>query len=527
MYPGRPPVAVHETHASWVFVAGARAYKIKKPVALAFLDYGTLERRHAACREEVRVNRELAPGVYIGVRAIVKTPSGFRLAPEGSAGVVEYAVEMRRFDEADTVDGLIAAGALNAEHINTVARRLAEFHHLAPTVAGGGVRATLHMWRTNAQEFAAASDAVGWHVEDAAGRFGEVFVRAHGQEIERRREEGLVRDGHGDLRCEHVLARPEVRVVDRVEFDPALRHVDVACDLAFLAMDLEAHGQRWAADALWAAYRQSGMSCGSEPLRCFYAAHWALVRAKVAVIAAGEHHGAVCDQQLQAAEALWKLSGRLCWRARAPLAVVVCGPAASGKSTLAAELSERSGLPAVSSDVLRKRLAGLTATERAQPEHYNDEFTQATYRGLGCEALQQLERCGGVIVDASCHTRVERGLLLGRLDRVGLMMLVVRCEIPVDVAIRRAERRLQDPERISDATPEIVAAQARAFEPLGELPVDWVLALDTEQPLGAQADEVTRALDRRIRCSSDGVGEPRSSSCPPTPPTIEISRRAR
>jgi uncharacterized protein len=105
MHGGSLPVVVHETHASWVFVAGERAYKIKKPVALGFLDYSTLSRRHAACREEVRVNQDLAPGIYLRVRAIVSTPHGFSLAAEGTPNAVEYAVEMQSFDEADTMEG--------------------------------------------------------------------------------------------------------------------------------------------------------------------------------------------------------------------------------------------------------------------------------------------------------------------------------------------------------------------------------------------------------------------------------------
>ena len=112
MYRGAPPVAVHETHASWVFVAGERAYKIKKPLALGFLDYSTLELRHCACREEVRVNRELAPGLYLGVRAIVRSEDGFRIVAEEAPDAVEYVVEMRSFSEDDTFAGLIAAGSL-------------------------------------------------------------------------------------------------------------------------------------------------------------------------------------------------------------------------------------------------------------------------------------------------------------------------------------------------------------------------------------------------------------------------------
>ncbi|HXR29496.1 MAG TPA: AAA family ATPase [Solirubrobacteraceae bacterium] len=495
---GGDEVAVHETHASVVFVCGPRAYKIKKAVSLGFLDYGTLARRHAACREEVRVNSELAPGVYLGVRAIVATARGLQLAPEDTPGAIEYAVEMRSFREADTLAGLIEGGVLRSEHLRAVARRLAAFHRLTPGVAGGAPADVLAMWQANVRALAdlAASLAGGWEVQLAVG-FGEAFVRAHAGELERRRKEGLVRDGHGDLRCEHVLAVPEVRIVDRVEFDPALRHTDIACDLAFLTMDLEAQGQRWAARELAGAYRREGMDPGSEELLAFYAAHRALVRAKVALVTAAERDGEARARQLARARTLWDLGERLCWRARAPLALVICGPAASGKSTLAGELARRSGLHVASSDELRKSAAGLARAERAAPEHYSAQATRNTYERLGQQAGRLLERERGVIVDATCRSRAHRALLFRRLEREGLTRLVVRCEVPLEVALERAASRMRAAS-VSDATPQVVAEQNRSYEALEELPAETVLTLDAQRSLEDQVAEVTGAVDRLL-----------------------------
>jgi uncharacterized protein len=497
MYGGSLPVVVHETHASWVFVSGKRAYKIKKPVALGFLDYSTLSRRHAACREEVRVNQDLAPGIYLGVRAIVRTPHGFRLAPEGTPKAVEYAVEMQSFEEADTMEGMIAAGALTSAHVRDIAQHLASFHRSAPAVGGGTPSEVLETWRANMKELGELEHPRQWHV-DLTARFGEAFVDAHAREVEQRRRDGHVRDGHGDLRCEHVLVRPAVRVVDRIEFDPALRRTDVACDLAFLIMDLESKGQLWAAGELVSAYVHAGASAGSQALRSFYAAHRALVRAKVTLIDAAEHDPGARGTRLGRAERLWALAERLCWRARRPLVVVVCGPAASGKSTLAAELSHRSQLPAVASDVVRKRHAGLAVTDRAGPQHYTRQFTHATYDLLSREALAHLRRDGGVIVDATCRTKSQRALLLHRLDLPSVAHLVVYCQVTLERALARAARRMQSSERISDATPQVVAEQFGVFQPLDELPAGSVLALDTEQPIDVQVAEVTQAVDERL-----------------------------
>jgi len=500
------PVETHETHASWVFVVGARAYKVKKPVTLAFLDYGTLAQRHAACREEVRVNRELAPGIYLGVRAIVRADGRFGLVGEQAASAVEYAVVMRAFDEADSLAGLIAEDRLTPEHVRSVARRLAAFHRTAPAVQGGGVREVGEMWARNVRELMDAQPPSDWHVDVAEG-FGAAFLRAHEREVGQRERDGLVRDGHGDLRCEHVLAVPVVRVVDRVEFDPALRRTDVACDLAFLAMDLEAHGCRWAAVELVEAYRRDGMSPGSDALQAFYAAYRAIVRAKVALIAAAERGADAEARALGAGESrstpaqaqrLWNLAETLCWRARRPLALVVCGPAASGKSTLAGELARRSGMALLSSDLVRKAAAGVAPSERAAPEHYSGLFTHATYELLGREAQQALARERGVIVDATCRSHADRELLLSGLQRAGLTWLAVRCRAPLEVASERAARRLGQTGHVSDATPQIVAEHYRTFEELTELPSEGVLELDTERPLDVQVAEVARAVDGRL-----------------------------
>jgi uncharacterized protein len=499
-YPGNPRVTVHETHASWVFVAGERAYKVKKPIALGFLDYSTLERRHRACREEVHVNRELAPGIYLGVRAIVRSRSGLRLAPEDALDAVEYAVEMRTFREEDSMAGAISAGSLTRAQVAAVARLLADFHRSGELVSDFGPDRVLGVWQANVEELRRLDPRRQFHLDVVAG-FGEAFVSAEAPELRRRAVEGLVRDGHGDLRCEHVLIAPTVRVVDRIEFDPELRRTDIACDLAFLAMDLEARGQRWAARELYRAYRQTGMNLGGEKLRSFYSAHWALVRVKVALIAAAERQGDERADQLGLARELWSLSERLCWRARGSRAIVICGPPASGKSVLAAELSRRSEMPVLSSDAVRKRLAHLSSTDTARPEHYSDRFTRATYERLGCDAVSVLRGSDGVIVDATCRSRGARDQLLGRLEEADATCLAVRCHVPLELAMERAARRLDDPARVSDATPRIAAEQFRTFEELEELPADSVLMLDTRQAMDAQVAEVARAFDHLSRHS--------------------------
>jgi hypothetical protein len=490
-------VEVRQTHASWVFLVEDRAFKLKKPLALGFLDYSTPARRLSACIEELSVNRELAPDIYLGVSSLVKRQMGFTITPGIVGHALDYLVVMRRFRDADTLAGLVASEELTAAHLEAVARRIAAFHRGAEVVAGGGPRQVIHMWRKNVGELSAAEPAQQRSL-GLLDAFAEAFVGLHAPEIAQRSHAGLVRDGHGDLRCEHVLAQPTVRIVDRIEFDASLRHNDVGCDLAFLMMDLEALGRRDGAEELIRAYRGEGMDAGSDALLAFYAAHHALVRAKVALIAASDHSGGRADELRAQARSMVELGERLCWRARGPLAIVICGPAASGKSSLAAELSRRSGLPVLSSDATRKAAAGLAPTERADSAHYSLPFTRRTYELLADQAQLILDRGGGVILDASCSSRAVRSKLLERLAESGATRLIVRCDVPLEVALKRAEHRMRDPQRVSDASPEIVAAQHRSFEPFEEPAAACVVGLDATAALEVQIEEVVGAVDRRL-----------------------------
>jgi aminoglycoside phosphotransferase family enzyme len=203
----------------------------------------------------------------------------------------------------------------------------------------------------------------------ALRRFLTAFMRGRAPEMARRAARGLVRDGDGDLRGEHIILDDPPQVVDCIEFDPTLRIADVAVDLSFLVMDLEALGAPTLARRIVGAYRRSGGDPGDDGLLAGLACFRALVRAKVAAVRV-EQDGA--GSELAAAEVgrLLVLAENLAWRARGPLVLVCCGPAASGKSTLADELSRRSRLPHLSSGVVRKGLVGVPPTMRAPGTAY-------------------------------------------------------------------------------------------------------------------------------------------------------------
>ena len=290
VYPGAPTsVECHDTHGSWVFVAGEHALKVKRPVVLPFMDYGTLERRRAMCREEVRLNRRLAPGLYAGTVGILRREDGgVSLQSDDEApGVIEVGVLMRRYDEGDTLAARRSAGTATAAELRRVGARIAAFHASEPRAdqANAALAALRQAVRTTVDDLEAQTretrEIAGLRVLRARL---EAALSMRRDDLLARGQRGLVVDGHGDLRAEHVLLTDPLQIVDAVEFDPGLRIADVACDLGFLIMDLEGLGASELAHALMDGYRDAGGDPGDDALLGLMGCYRALVRAKIDLV---------------------------------------------------------------------------------------------------------------------------------------------------------------------------------------------------------------------------------------------------
>jgi aminoglycoside phosphotransferase family enzyme/predicted kinase len=497
-YPGQPPVTVCETHTAWVFLAGAHAYKVKKPVRLDFLDFSTLERRHAVCTEEIRVNHELAASLGMRLRAIVALSESYVLADADAEGAVEYAIEMRRFDDERTMAALVERSELDDDHVRAVARRVAAFHAGSPALSPRDPFADVkRTWDDNVRELLAiADDAVARRVL-MIERFGAAFLVAHRRELRARAAAGRIRDGHGDLRAEHVVLEDPLMIIDRLEFDAHLREIDVADDLAFLAMDLERLGAGRAAPLLVAAYRDAGGDPGSDALLAFYGAHRALVRAKVALLTAAQRD----DRAAAAADVglvwqLLELAERCAWRARGPLALTVGGPPASGKSTLATALARRSGWLLLSSDVLRKRGRGLAPTATAPDAAYTAASRAGVYRDLGERARAAVMVGRGVVIDA---TFGDPQLRAAFLDGFGdpQRLRAVECRTPTALRERRARDRRPAGAHGSDAGPDVAARLGASFSSWDELPAGALVTVSCDGDVDLLVDEVADWLDPR------------------------------
>jgi aminoglycoside phosphotransferase family enzyme/predicted kinase len=504
------PVTRHETHISIVFVAGDLAYKLKKPVVLPFLDYGTPQRRRRMCEEEVRLNRRLAPDIYLGVQAVVGAGPTVELAPVDAAAAIDYLVVMRRYDDSRTLAGVLATAACGgaATQIEAVGRRLAEFHNDCPPATGaGGARAVRHEFDENVAELVElVDDPVLVERIDRLARGMRACVRAHRASLDGRARDGLVREVHGDLRAEHVLLGEPPEIVDCVEFDPVLRTLDVADDLAFLIMDLVRRGAPGAARALVRAYREAGGSPGPDELLALFAIHRALIRLKVEAVRDRQRGHA--GRNATSVAGLLAVAERCAWQARGARALVVCGLPASGKSRLASELGARFGVPVLNSDRIRKERAGLPADARGDAALYDDAHSLATYAELGRRAGDLLAAEGGVIVDATCRRRDDRDALTSALGAQAAR-LFVECLSPVQVRLERAAAREGEPGHVSDATPAVVERERRSWAELDEIPAAEHVLLRTDRGLDAIIDDLLALLDERLGANGPTEAEAR------------------
>ena len=349
------------------------------------------------------------------------------------------------------------------------------------------------------------------------------FVVAHAQMLDARARRGFVREGHGDLRADHVLLGERLEVIDCIEFDRQLRELDVADDLAFLVMDLAARGGERFARALVRAYREAGGDPGEDRLIAFYGSYRALVRAKVALVRAAQHPAAGHQRAHESAAArdLLALAERFAWGARLPLVIVLCGVPAAGKSHLAGALAQLSRLPHLSSDVTRKRLAGIRPQQRAGAAAYSAELNRLTYAELGRRAAKEAAALGGAIVDATFRHRADRAAFADAFADAA-PVLFVECRAPVHVLAERAARRDRQPRRVSDASLSVVVRESSAWEPLDELPPEAHVTLRSDRRVEAQLEDLRALLDRRIGLLMRRRDEPPSVTESPEYPAIEL-----
>jgi uncharacterized protein len=457
-------VDVVETHASLVFLAGERAYKLKRAVKYPYLDFSTAERRRVVCEDEFALNRRTAPDLYLEVRPVARMPDGtVGFATAGPA--IDWLVVMRRFDDASLFDALARTGRLTAPLILELADHIAAFHRIAERrPERGGVAALAAVIETNHRCLLDEPEA-GFDLK----RIDELRVKSLecvasvGALLDRRRAEGKVRRCHGDLHLRNVcLFEGKPTLFDCLEFSDELASVDILYDLAFLLMDLEHRGLGHFANLTLNRYLDlTGEDDGLAAMPLFLSSR-AAIRAHVTATA-----GSTAKPELAAeARSYLDLAMRY-FQPRSCRVVAIGGLSGSGKSTLAAALAPSLGARVVRSDVIRKHLFGVAPETRLPEIAYAPEVSLRVYTQLRRQAADVLAAGYSVIIDAVSLKPAERQSFAAVAKAAGVPFSGLWLEAPAAAMERRLHSRHHD---ASDASPEVLTQQL--LQDPG--PMDWV-----------------------------------------------------
>lgn len=484
-----------ETHISWVFLSDTEVFKVKKPVDLGFLDFSDMEKRHAACVAEVELNRRLASSVYFGVQPVTRDQDGqHEIAGRGET--VDWAVHMRRLPDVDRLDIRLEEGRLSEAQLDLVVTRLAAFHDtVGPSDSSadyGGARSV----QGNIEEnFEQTRTLLPRYLEpeeiDELVSWQRDFLRRHGDQLTARSEQGRVREGHGDLRLEHIYLRDDgtMDVLDCIEFNQRFRIADVCADIAFLTMDLTKHGRTDLAERVLAVYARESNDFDLYTCADFYESYRAFVRGKIsAFIANSGHLDAISQEQVEEDARRHFLLALASERRSAlpPVVVAVGGIIASGKSTVAKQIAAEMSAPIVSADRTRKHLAGIEARHAVDAAAfdgmYSLAFTNKTYREVMRRAAVVVRSGRSVVLDASFRPRWCRKLAKQMADTWAVPFFFVECKVDEQTCLERLEQRERH-RGVSDGRAAIFQDFVKRWEPVTELPAEAHIVLNTGMPL--------------------------------------------
>jgi aminoglycoside phosphotransferase family enzyme/predicted kinase len=451
--------AVHETHVGVVILLGDRAYKIKKPVRTGFLDFSTPQRRRAALHRELELNRRLAPDVYLGLCQVTD--------PVDPHLPGETMLVMRRMPAESRLSTLARAGATLDRPLRRLARLMAAFHAGADRgdriVDHGSRDSLLRRWEDNIDQTRRFRGTVlDEHLFDETVQRARGYLAGRGPLFADRIARGRVVDGHGDLIADDVFCLDDgPRVLDCLEFDDALRYLDALDDVAFLAMDLERLERPDLAERFRRDYLEFSADSAAPSLWHHYVAYRAFVRVKVACL---RHEQGATDAAAEAVRHLQLCAAHL--RAGTVRLALVGGLPGTGKSTLAGELADRVGAVLLSSDRIRKELAGIDPTTSAAAEFgaglYRPGCTDSVYHELLHRAAALLARGESVVLDASWTARSHREAAADLAGRAHAELVELECRTSTALAAQRISTRTGTP---SDATVQIAERMAAAADP--------------------------------------------------------------
>ncbi len=490
-YPHRPAkVTMLQTHASWVFIASPFVCKIKKPVDFGFLNFTTLERRRQNCETEVRLNRRLAPDVYLSTLAIRRFKGQLTFAETGE--IVEWAVWMKELDSSTFFSHRLREGRCSIEQVQRVTETLCAFYRSVPPVpepfATHAMQRLRRFVHGNFESIRQFASIVPPHMLETIETYCDTFEQSHADLLDRRATDGWVRDGHGDLHSEHISIADDgmIQIFDCLEFNEDLRLADVACDLAFLAMDLDFNGRH---DFSTALVRLSSRTLDDPALPkmiSYYQNYRACVRAKVELLhSVAETAGDAERHQAQITALRYlRLALRYALVGTERCIVAFMGGVASGKSFLAEQLSNLTEWTVLSSDRIRKSLAGVElhhrGSESERSQLYHPAMSELVYRRLQEDALSELGQASGVILDATFSRQTDRSALQAFCNDSKIELLWVEAFAAESVIRERLAQRSLRSDVVSDARAEDFEMLAARYESPSEFTAERLIRIETD-----------------------------------------------
>ena len=481
-------VVVIQTQMSVVFLAGEYAYKVKKPVNLGYLDYSRLNDRRYFCEREVELNQRLCSEAYLGVVTIKKHFGKLNIDGKGEA--VEYAVKMRRLPEELLMDQLLSHREITTEMIDRLARRISDFHKKAKTGTEISRFGSLSVIKTNNEEnLIQAKPYIGRSLSsdqlDRIAHYTHSYLEENHILFEKRVKGGYIRDCHGDLHSQHICFCFNLCIFDCIEFNDRFRYGDTASEVAFLAMDLEHAGQAALSREFVQDYIYHSGDTDMEHLIKFYKCYRACIRGKVNSFKIDDPNILLEDREtaMMLAQSYFNLADA--YSHPKPLVIIMSGMVGSGKTTLALELAQHLGMVYLSSDVTRKKMAGLSPNEhRFEPPYasiYSPEFTRRVYDFLYCDAVTALGSGYPVVIDASFLNSEEKESARQVATRCAAKFFIVQCTADEATIIRRLENR-KDWASYSDGRWEIYIKQKERTDSVSVGTEDSIL-VDTTMPI--------------------------------------------
>jgi aminoglycoside phosphotransferase family enzyme/predicted kinase len=490
--PGVTSVQLLQTHISYVALTGTYAYKVKKPVNFGFLDFSTLDKRKYFCEEELRLNKRLSPEIYLDVLPITRTDSALEL--NGSGPIVDYALKMKEFPQEQIMTNMLKRGAITEETIDQLCKRLIEFYSTQqPTEDVTKFGEMLAVKQNIDENFEQTKPMIDitvprdtfQYISEAATRFFEKKKDV----FKRRMKDGRILDCHGDLHSGNIVVTDhEIQIFDCIEFNERFRYIDVASDIAFLAMDLDYQNCPYLSSHLIQDYIEQSGDKGIHGVLNFYKSYRAYVRGKVHGFQLNDPHISLEVKQeiVHHAKKYFDLSKYYTelfsrdLRAPTPLLLVVSGLTGTGKSTVAQKLAVDYHAQQINTDVVRKQHASIQQYERHHDDFHTGLYSPAnidkTYERVIDLAATHLRKKENVVLDATFQKRSYRENARTVAKKHHATLVFIHCTCPDEIVKRRLEERLKK-KSVSDGRWEIYREQKKTFEPFSS--DEPFLTLDT------------------------------------------------